>query len=156
MAQGYSYLCIHTFLHIYWTEVKSLLCIFLWNLRYCSWHCVWILSRVQSVPLFTHFNKFCSNCRRSLSDFLRIGRFISNWWNRVTRPYLDAPPPLHMTGGKLNEFRFMTAFSFNVCVCVCVCVCVNMWISSFICHFVLGSVECYYMPSITQTYINWM
>jgi hypothetical protein len=56
----------------------------------------------------------------------------------------------HVRGGKLHEYRFMTAFSLNVCVsCVCVRVraCVNMRISSFICHLVLDSIESYCMPS---------
>ena len=82
----YSYI-----LHNDLTEVKSLHCIFLWNLRFCSWHCIRILSRIKCIPSFTPFKKVYNSCR-SLTDFLRIGRFITICRNRVLQPYLHAPP----------------------------------------------------------------
>jgi hypothetical protein len=130
------------------TEVKPLLCIFLWNLRFCSWHCIRILSRIKPIPSFTHFNQFYSSCRRSLTDFLSIGRFISIWLNWVTQPYLDAPPPpLHMSEVEnyMNTdswqlFLLMSVCQVCMCMCVCVwCICVCAW-------------TCEYLPSSVTLY----
>jgi len=137
VAQGYSYLCIHTFWILTWLRYSH------YFVSSCE---IWdfvrdIASEFSAGSSLYHHSLILINFIAVAGEVWQIFSVLAGWsvsgeieiHSRILMPL---PTPPHVRGGKLHEYRFMTAFSLNVCVSgvhvfvcvVCMHVCMNVWL----------------------------